>query len=259
MSDELPDTGLFADDTSGESWQERTLQLLGAKAVECLNQASILLVGAGGVGGFTAEFLTRAGIGRLLVVDGDAVAPSNRNRQIQATIPAEGSPKAAVLVKRLNSIHSNIKATAVNSHLTEETIDDIFQHGPFDFVIDAIDTIYYKCLLIEKALELDSPIITSLGAAGKIDPSRVRVADIWDTYQCRLGHYLRKELRRRGVTEHFPAVFSPEKVDKSRVLAHRADGKASRVGTISYMPALFGVHMSSVVINRITAKYTTPK
>jgi tRNA A37 threonylcarbamoyladenosine dehydratase len=229
-------------------WQSRTELLLGREALLKLKNAHVFILGLGGVGAYTAELLCRAGIGRLTIADGVKVQPSNINRQLIAMESTLGAEKAEVMALRLKEINPLVELNVINDFLREDTMDAILETG-FDYVVDAIDTLSPKTFLIIKTLKKGYPIVSSMGAGGKVDPLLVRVTDISDSYNCRLAHSLRKQLHRLGIYKGFKVVFSPETVSKKSVkLIENEENKRSTVGTISYMPPMFGCIMASVVI-----------
>jgi len=235
-------------------WQSRTELLLGKEALIKLRNAHVLVLGLGGVGAYTAEMLCRAGVGRLTIADGDRVQPSNINRQLIAMESTLGEEKAEVMAQRLREINPSVELNVITEFLREEKMDAVLETH-FDYVVDAIDTLSPKVFLIVKTLRKGYPIVSSMGAGGKLDPLQVTVTDLSKSYNCRLAHSLRKQLHRLGIHEGFRVVFSPETVSKDSVkLIENEENKRSTVGTISYMPPLFGCVMASVVIRELVAK-----
>ncbi len=231
-----------------EEWLARTEMLLGAEGLKKLASARVLVAGLGGVGAYAAEMICRAGAGSMTIADGDIISPTNRNRQLPALKSTEGLSKAEVMGARLSQINPGIKLTIINEYLNDDRMTQILAVG-FDYVVDAIDTLSPKTYLIRECLKLKYPLVSSMGSGGKYDPLRVRIADISETTECSLARVIRKRLRKMGITEGFTAVFSPEKTDKTKILPVRDEkNKASVVGTISYMPATFGIACASVVI-----------
>lgn len=231
-----------------ESWMSRTELLLGEENLGKLKQAHVLVAGLGGVGAYAAEQICRAGVGKMTIVDGDTIAESNRNRQLPALSSTTGMRKVEVMAKRLLDIHPALELTALDFYLKNEKIDELLSH-PFDYVVDAIDTLSPKLFFIMKCLENKLPLVSSMGSGGKMDPLQVRISDIAESHGCRLAHFIRKRLHKRGIRSGCKVVFSPEAVDKERiVLTTGVENKKSNIGTISYMPALFGCFCASVVI-----------
>jgi tRNA A37 threonylcarbamoyladenosine dehydratase len=233
-------------------WQDRTIIILGEEGLGKLKNSRVLVVGLGGVGAYAAEMICRAGIGSMTIVDGDSIHPSNRNRQLPALISTEGLPKAEVMGKRLKDINPDLQLTVIQEYIKDERMTEILDAG-FDYVVDAIDTLSPKVFLIHHSLQRKYPLVSSMGAGGKFDPTRIAVSDISQTTNCPLARILRKRLHRLGVREGFTAVYSDEVVDKDKVIATPGEqNKASVVGTISYMPAAFGIACASVVIRDLS-------
>jgi len=229
-------------------WLTRTALILGNGGLLKLKTANVLVVGLGGVGAFAAEMICRAGIGSMTIVDGDTVHPTNRNRQLPALKSTEGLPKAVVMGQRIKEINPDINLTVIQEYLKDERMIEVINAG-YDYVVDAIDTLSPKIFLIYHSLQRKLPVVSSMGAGGKFDPTRICIADISETTDCPLARILRKRLHRLGVRDGFTAVYSPEQVDKSKVVPTPGEqNKASVVGTISYMPASFGIACASVVI-----------
>ena len=229
-------------------WQERTRLLLGDEGFEKLNSSHVLVVGLGGVGGYVAEQLTRAGIGELTIVDGDVVSQSNMNRQLLALQSTQGKPKAEVMAARLRDINPDIKLHVVNQFMKDLALIDLISQ-PYDFVVDAIDTVSPKVFLLYYAVQNNQRIVSCMGAGGKMHPDKIEIADIDKSHHCHLAFYIRKKLHKLGIRTGIKVVFSPEPVNKSAVIEEESQNKASNVGTISYMPAAFGCFCASVVIN----------
>ena len=184
----------------------------------------------------------------MTIVDGDIIHASNRNRQLPALKSTEGLPKAEVMGQRLKDINPDIKLTVIKEYIKDERMIEVLDAG-FDYVVDAIDTLSPKIFLIYHSLQRKFPVVSSMGAGGKFDPTMINISDISETTDCPLARILRKRLHRLGIREGFTAVYSPESVDKSKIVATNGEqNKASIVGTISYMPAAFGIACASVVI-----------
>jgi tRNA threonylcarbamoyladenosine dehydratase len=230
-------------------WMGRTQLLLGDKALLKLMGKNVLVVGLGGVGGICAEMIARAGVGKMTIADADVVDLSNCNRQIPALHSTKGKLKSEVMAERLKDINPDIALTLINDWVRDELTFKILDEGNFDYVVDCIDTLSPKVWLIKACKDRNIPIVCSLGAGGKMDPSQVTVTDIADTHQCNLARYVRKKLVRMGVTTGVTCVFSPEAADQEKIIVtEKAFPKKSIIGTISYMPAIFGCVVASVVI-----------
>jgi tRNA A37 threonylcarbamoyladenosine dehydratase len=232
----------------------RSELLLGKEAIAKLQNTHVLVIGLGGVGAYCAEQLCRAGIGEMTIVDADVVEYSNFNRQLLALENTLKRPKAEVMAERLRQINPEIKLHVIQEFVRDEGTQILLSRAPYDYVIDAIDSLSPKVYLIYFALQKNLRVISAMGAGGKRDPSLVKITDIKKTYQCRLAHALRKRLHRLGVKTGFKAVFSPEIVPENAIeLDPNPDiNKLSVVGTISYMPAIFGCFMAAQVINDLT-------
>lgn len=238
-----------------EHWQSRTELLIGRDALENLRGAHVLVVGLGGVGSWAAEFLCRAGIGKLTIADGDVIHPSNRNRQLLALKSTEGKSKAGLMMSRLLDINPEAEIVPVEKYLKDEDLSELILRHRYDYVVDAIDTLAPKLHLIRQTLESGLSLVSSMGSGGKTDPSSVRVDDIDRSYNCRLAAILRKRLHRMGIRTGFKVVYSTQKTEKSSVIEVVGESnKKSTVGTMSYMPPLFGCLCASVVIREISGQ-----
>ncbi len=233
------------------NWQQRTELLLGAENLGRLRRAHVLVVGLGGVGAYAAEMIARAGVGRMTIADADTVAPSNINRQLVALHSTIGRPKAEVLAERLRDINPALDLRLVNSYIKDEATCELLDAAPYDYVVDAIDTLSPKLALILGALDRGLPLVSSMGAGAKTDPTQMEIADISKTHHCPLAHMLRKRLHKAGIRRGFRAVFSPEPTREGAMILCEEQNKKSNVGTISYLPALFGIGCASVVIRGI--------
>jgi tRNA A37 threonylcarbamoyladenosine dehydratase len=232
-------------------WLQRTELLLGKSKIDDLTNTNVLVVGLGGVGAYAAEMLCRAGIGKMTIVDGDTVKETNINRQLVALKSTIEKMKTDVLGDRLLDINPELKLTKIDEFIKDERVIEILDKG-FDYVVDAIDTLSPKLYLIYHSVQKGIPIVSSMGAGGKIDPSKIEISDIAKSYNCKLARVLRKRLHRLGIRKGFMAVFSPEDVqDDSIELTEDEQNKKSNVGTISYMPAAFGCACASVVIRSL--------
>ncbi|MBN8720681.1 MAG: tRNA threonylcarbamoyladenosine dehydratase [Sediminibacterium magnilacihabitans] len=233
-------------------WMSRTQLMLGDEKVAKLMNKNVLVVGLGGVGGICAEMIARSGVGRMTIIDADTVDLSNANRQIPALHSTAGKLKAEVLADRLKDINPSLELTVLTEYIRDSRTIEILDAGQFDYAVDCIDTLSPKVHFIKACREKKIPIVSSLGAGGKVDPSQVKVTDISKTYECNLAKYVRKKLRGLGIHKGITVVFSAEKVDQSRVIeTEKAYPKKSVIGTISYMPAIFGCTAASVVIRNL--------
>ena len=236
-------------------WMSRTQLMLGDEKVENLRNKNVLVIGLGGVGGICAEMIARAGVGKMTIVDNDKVDASNINRQIPALHSTVDQQKAQVLGQRLKDINPELELTILEVFIKEQITSDLLDSTPWDYVVDCIDTLSAKVFLIKGCLDRKLPIISSLGAGGKVDPSQISIVDISQTHECNLAKYVRKRLQSLGIRKGLQVVFSPEKVDQSRIIeTEKAFPKKSIIGTLSYMPAIFGCTVASVVIRNLMAK-----
>ena len=243
-------------------WTDRTELLLGTEKMERLRNTHVLVVGVGGVGAYAAEMLCRAGVGEMTIVDADTVQPTNINRQLPATHSTIGRPKVEVLAERFRDINPDIRLHALEGYLMEEEASSLLGGAlncqlsivncQFDFIVDAIDTIAPKCALIIEALRRHVPIVSSMGAGAKSDVTQIRFADIWDTYHCGLAKAVRTRLKKAGIRQSLPVVFSTEQADRRAVITVEGEqNKKSTAGTISYMPAVFGCYLAEYVIRKL--------
>ena len=217
----------------------RTVKLIGEEGLARLKASSVLIVGNGGVGSYAAEAVARAGVGRITLMDGDSVQPSNLNRQLVALTSTLGRNKAEVMAERIRDINPEADVTALARFYEE---DDALDLTAYDWVIDAIDSVFAKTALIKTAIEKDVNIVSAMGAAGKFD-TQFKVADISKTSTCPLAKVMRKRLREIGI-EHLPVVFSEEKPVPR-------DGD---LGTLSYVPGSAGLCLAGYVIRSIVAQ-----
>jgi tRNA threonylcarbamoyladenosine dehydratase len=231
-----------------EDWMIRTRLLLGDEHIEKLRRSHVLVAGLGGVGAYAAEQLCRAGIGKMTVVDADMITASNKNRQLPALDSTLGKQKAEVMAQRLLDINPELNLQVVNAYLKNEKIDQLLSEK-YNYVVDAIDTLAPKVFFLLKCLKHHYPLVSSMGAGGKLDPTQIRISDISESHSCRLAFYIRKRLQKFGVRSGFQVVFSPEPVESERkIKVENETNKKTNVGTISYMPAIFGCYCASVVI-----------
>lgn len=231
-----------------QPWMGRTQLLLGEHALEKLIDAHVMVVGLGGVGGICAEMIARAGVGRMSIVDADSVEESNRNRQIVALKSNDGRLKAEILAERIQDINPNIELNVYPEYIRNQRVDELLDSARYDYVVDCIDTLSPKVFLIKGCVDRNIPIVSSMGAGGKVDPALVQSVDVSETYNCQLAFYVRKRLRRMGIHKGVKVIWSPEEIDASRVVVVDSGPKKSIIGTMSYIPATFGIHAASVVI-----------
>ncbi|CAH0127483.1 MULTISPECIES: tRNA threonylcarbamoyladenosine dehydratase [Chryseobacterium] len=231
-------------------WLERTELLVKDEGLEKLTKANVLVVGLGGVGSFAAEFLARAGVGSMTIVDGDTVDITNINRQLPALHSTIGKHKVEVVAERLLDINPEIKLIKINEFLNPERMDEVLDSGKFNYILDCIDSVTPKLCLIRAAKRKKIKLVSSMGAGGKTDPSKVMVRDISKTQNCFLARQIRKRLKKEKINKGFRCVFSNElQNEESLKMTDGANYKRSFYGTISYIPAIFGLYAASEVIN----------
>lgn len=230
------------------SWLSRSALLVGDDGIELLQKKHVLVVGLGGVGSFAAEFICRAGVGEMTIVDGDAVDPTNRNRQLPALSTNHGESKAKIMSERLMAINPDLKLHVIEEFLSPQKCRGILQI-PFDYILDCIDSVTPKLTLLAAAVESGIPVVSSMGAGGKVDPTQLKIAWLPETYQCVFAFYVRKRLKRLVDMSRIKAVYSTEEVRRdSLVMTDGTNFKRSAYGTISYLPAAFGGVCASVAI-----------
>lgn len=233
-------------------WNTRTELLIGKTGTERLEKSHVLVVGLGGVGAYAAEQLCRAGVGRMTIVDADCVQASNINRQLPALHSTLGMPKAEVVARRLSDINPALQLTVVNEFLRDERTEQLLAAARYDFIVDAIDSLSPKVFLLFHAHKKEIPLVSSMGAGAKWDPSQVKVADISKTSNCALAKAVRKRLRGLGVNTGIPVVFSTEMAHPDAVIEVEGETyKRTTTGTISYMPAIFGCYLAAYAIRQL--------
>ena len=237
------------------NWLERTELLLGEEKLNLLRNANVLVVGVGGVGAYAAEMIVRAGVGRMTIADADKVSHSNINRQLVALHSTVGREKCDILAERLKDINPELQLTTVNRFIKDDETDALLDSDKFDYIVDAIDTLSPKLALIKGALDRGIPLVSSMGAGAKTDPTLMEIKDIAKTHHCPLAHMLRKRLHKIGIKRGFWAVFSPEPVREGAMILCEEQNKKSNVGTISYIPAMFGIGCASVVVRDLVGEY----
>ena len=236
-------------------WMSRTELMLGQENVSALMGKNVLIIGLGGVGGICAEMIARAGVGKMTIVDNDTIDLSNINRQIPALHSTAGESKAQVLGARLKDINPELDLTILEIFIKEDLTKELLDSTQWDYVVDCIDTLSAKTFLIKGCIDRNLPIVSSMGAGGKVDPSQIKVTDISKTYICNLAKYVRKRLQSMGIKKGLKVVFSPEKADQDKIIVtEKAFPKKSIIGTLSYMPAIFGCTVASVVIRDLMVK-----
>ncbi len=235
-----------------DNWLSRTELLFGEDNLEKLKNSHVLIAGLGGVGAYAAEQLCRAGIGEMTIVDHDKFSATNRNRQLPALCSTEGKYKVEVMSQRLLDTNPKLKLNSYKTYLIDQPMRDVLQAHQYHYLVDAIDTLSPKVFLIYHALHYNIPVISSMGAGGRMNPLEIKVSDISESSGCRLAYYIRKKLHVLGVYKGVDVVYSPEKVNKDAVLVtDHEKNKKTTVGSISYMTAIFGCYCAWWVIDRI--------
>jgi len=228
---------------------------MGEEALQKLSDAVVAVIGLGGVGAYAAEMLARAGVGRLILLDSDCVAESNKNRQLLALDSNMGRKKTEVMAARLRDINPSLELTLIDDYLTQDNVATLL--GPLkpDFLVDAIDTLTPKLSLIHYCVNACIPLVSSMGSGAKYDATKVRLTDLSKSYNCPLAYIVRKKLRKMGIEKGFPVVFSEELPDDNAIVETRGEtNKKSQVGTVSYLPAVFGCVCAQAAIRHITGK-----
>lgn len=231
----------------------------GEEGTERLRKSTVLILGIGGVGSFTAEALARTGVGRLILIDKDDVDITNVNRQIIALLSTIGRPKVEIMQERIRDINPECEVIPLKMFYTEETYEQIFDYG-IDFVVDACDTIKYKIHIIKECLKRNIPVISSMGAANKTDPTRFTITDISKTYNDPIAKVIRSQLRNAGIKKGVPVVFSDEipVVARDEVVQYVGKPDASirkakmPPASNAYCPSVAGLFMASYVVNQLT-------
>ncbi|PQJ95209.1 tRNA threonylcarbamoyladenosine dehydratase [Chromatium okenii] len=238
--------------TNHEPLYERTRILVGDAGIERLRSSRVLIAGLGGVGAFAAEALARAGVGALTLADHDHVAASNLNRQLVALHSTLAQRKTAVMAERIVDINPACQVTRIDEFLAAGDIENLLIPNHFDHIIDAIDSLNSKLALLETALQRGIPIVSSMGAGGRLDPTRVRVGDIAETRICPLAREVRQRLRRRGITAGLTVVWSDEQPHPAQPPEETGRGRPRAVnGSISYLPSLFGLMLAGITVQRL--------
>ena len=239
-------------------WLQRSELLIKQEGLEKLKNASVLVVGLGGVGSFAAEFLARASVGNMTIIDGDIVDITNINRQLPALHSTIGKDKVEIVAERILDINPEINLVKMNEFLSPERMEEILENTRFDYVLDCIDSVSPKLALIKACRRKKIKIVSSMGAGGKTDPSKVLVRDLSKTNNCYLAKQIRKRLKKEGITKGFRCVFSTEiQNEDSLKLTDGSNFKKSFYGTISFMPALFGLNAAAEVINYLVRNQKT--
>jgi len=224
---------------------QRTEILIGTENLNKLKNQTIAIFGIGGVGSYIAEALARVGIGNLILIDNDLIDITNLNRQIHATHETIGKPKVEEMKKRIQAINPEAKVQAIQEFVTEKNIQEILNEK-VDYIIDAIDTVKSKLEIINFAKQKNIPIISSMGTANKLDPTKLEVTDIYKTTNCPLAKIMRKELRKREIS-NLKIVYSTEQPKPS----HQNQDGTQTLGSISFVPSTAGLIIAAEVVREI--------
>ncbi|ERJ59458.1 MAG: tRNA threonylcarbamoyladenosine dehydratase [Sphingobacterium sp.] len=236
------------------SWLSRTEALIGREALEKLASSHVMVLGLGGVGSYAAEFICRGGVGKMTIIDGDTVDPTNRNRQLPALATNHGISKAQIMKQRLLDINPELDLTVLEEFIIPERLETLLEAKP-DYIVEAIDSITPKLFLIRRAYAAKIPFVSSMGAGGKVDPTKIQIADISKSYNCKLALHIRKKLRKHDIREGVKVAFSTELPEKSSLIyTDGSNFKKSAYGTMSYLPAAFGGAIASVAIRELIGK-----
>jgi tRNA A37 threonylcarbamoyladenosine dehydratase len=230
-------------------WLERTELLIGKDAIERLQKSHVLICGLGGVGSYAAEFIVRAGVGTVTIIDGDVFDPTNKNRQLPALDSTIGKSKAEVLATRILDINPSIQLNVVKEFVQPERVKELLDQYKPDYVMDCIDSITPKLTWLIACKRNKIKVVSSMGAGGKLDPSRIETKDISKVVNCKMGKHIRKRLKKEKINKGIKAVFSSEhqKVDSLK-MTDGSNFKKSFYGTISFIPALIGFPAAAHVI-----------
>ena len=235
-------------------WTERAELLFKKEGLEKLKNSHVLVVGMGGVGSFAAEFIARAGVGAMTIVDGDTVDITNINRQLPALHSTVGQPKVTIVGDRLMDINPELKLTRIQEFLSPERAYELVTKE-YDYVLDCIDSITPKLNLIISAKRQKVKIISNMGAGGKYEAGKVKVSDIAKTEVCPLAKTVRKRLRKEGIAKGVKVVFSTETPDATSLkMTDGKNFKKSFFGTNSWIPAVFGLHSAETVVKHLLKK-----
>lgn len=233
-----------------ERWDDRTVRLIGDENAAKLAKARVLVVGVGGVGGYAAEMLARTGVGHLTLIDADRVDVTNINRQLIALQSTIGEEKTELFARRFKDINPQIEVDARSLYLSEENVGEILDEG-YDYVLDCIDTVAPKCALLRGCADRKMPVISSMGAGGRMDVTKICYRDLWDTANDGLARAVRQNMKRHGRRFSVKCVCSTEAPASSSVVAVNTRNKVSSYGTIATIPAVFGIYMANEVIMKL--------
>lgn len=233
---------------AGQPWLQRTGLLLGERTLSVLSSSTVAIVGVGGVGGYAAEMVVRAGVGSVVLIDPDTVSETNINRQLVALHSTVGRSKCGVLSGRLSDINPSLNVISIEKYIGDGEAPGILDGLKIDFLIDAIDTLSPKLSLIKYCVDRGLPFVSSMGSGAKLDATAVRISDISKSHNCPFAYVIRKRLRKMGISKGFKVVYSEELPDRAAIVECEERNKKSMTGTISYLPAVFGCACAQAAI-----------
>ncbi len=244
--------------------------MVGEEKMARLENSTVAVIGVGGVGGYAAEMLVRAGVGHMIILDADTVSVSNKNRQLLALDSTVGLPKCDVMAQRLRDINPQLDLVCIKTFLEPALLPDgtpiysepdqesahntprtLLGQYKIDFLVDAIDTLAPKLSLIRYCMDNGIPLVSSMGAGAKYDITKIRITDISKSFNCPLAYMVRKRLHRMGIRKGFKVVFSEELPDDNAMIPCEDRNKKTVVGTISYLPATFGCACAQVALQSL--------
>ncbi|MCQ2138346.1 MAG: tRNA threonylcarbamoyladenosine dehydratase [Bacteroidales bacterium] len=240
------------------AWQERTAILFKDEQMERLRNATVAVIGLGGVGAYAAEMIVRAGVEHVVLLDSDSVSESNKNRQLLALDSTIGRLKTEVMAGRLADINPDLRMDIISEYLTEENVSEVLGAFDPDYVVDAIDTLAPKIALMKYCYDNHIPSVSSMGSGAKSDMTKIRISDISKSFNCPLAYMIRKRLRKLGISKGIQVVFSEELPDRDAVVPMEDRNKKSQVGTVSYLPASFGCACAQAAISYLVSTHPQP-
>lgn len=236
-------------------WQSRSELLMGSQTLKYLKNSTVAVIGLGGVGAYAAEMVVRAGVGNIVILDSDVVTITNKNRQLLALDSNMDKSKALLMESRLKDINPDITIHTIEAYIKEDNVATLLDSYKIDYLIDAIDTLSPKIALIQYAVANKIQLVSSMGAGAKMDATKIKVKDLSKSFNCPLAYMLRKRLRKVGISKGFKVVFSEELPNSDAIVAVEEQNKKSQVGTISYMPAVFGCLAAQTAIEQLISNF----
>lgn len=237
-----------------ETWDDRSRRLLGDDACKALASARVMLAGVGGVGGYALEILVRSGVGSIVIIDSDDVDITNLNRQIISLRSTIGKPKTQVAAERCRDINPEVEIIPLEEFITPDNAGELIESYSPDFIIDAIDTVAPKCTLLIEAIRREIPLISSMGAGGRIKPECVGYTDLWDTRDDGLARAVRSRLKKERMRKRLPVVWSSEVPIPHELKLIDGENKLTSPGTIAAVPAVFGILLGNYALRQIIGR-----